>query len=333
MRPLRRISGFTLIELLVVITVIVVLLAMLAPALEKAIGHAERVQCAGNLHGLAMATTFYLNDFKRTYPDPQLWALYRPDYLDLAPTGSPLGTPGTSTSNPTGNVRERNTTDRHSWHTDHRGMTGIAPADDPAMRASYPGGQLWAYVMSEKNFMCRTFSGTFTRNHPHFTESSPHMIGGTLTPVAGGPSATHEGHSDIERNPGDAYTMHAGMSVTGDWGGMRLRRASASHWTSLRGDGPYPVRPSDTLLYTEETIWGVLPPGYWRRNDTMIYTHRSADPRDKIDTIADYHVPNGSDRSPLGGGVGNVAFLDAHVSSHLSIETTDLLWPGMLPPP
>src|SRR5207253_2093486 len=50
-------NGFTLIELLVVVTVIVALLAMLAPALDKAVYQAELAVCAANLRTIASAAT------------------------------------------------------------------------------------------------------------------------------------------------------------------------------------------------------------------------------------------------------------------------------------
>ena len=67
-----RSSAFTLIELLVVITIIVVLLSLLAPALDKAIYQAELVQCAGKLKAVASAVQIYAFENKRHYPDRRL---------------------------------------------------------------------------------------------------------------------------------------------------------------------------------------------------------------------------------------------------------------------
>jgi prepilin-type N-terminal cleavage/methylation domain-containing protein len=70
-----RAAAFTLIELLVVITIIVVLLAMLAPALDKAIESAQRTICASNLHSWGAAHSMYYMDNKRQLPTPaNLWA-------------------------------------------------------------------------------------------------------------------------------------------------------------------------------------------------------------------------------------------------------------------
>ena len=61
-------SAFTLIELLVVITIIVVLLALLTPALDKAIYRAELLRCCTQLRGIGTSVTMYAHDSKRYYP-------------------------------------------------------------------------------------------------------------------------------------------------------------------------------------------------------------------------------------------------------------------------
>jgi prepilin-type N-terminal cleavage/methylation domain-containing protein len=60
--------GFTLVELLVVITIIVVLLALLAPALDRAIYQADLVRCAANQRVVSTAATNYAFSSKRSYP-------------------------------------------------------------------------------------------------------------------------------------------------------------------------------------------------------------------------------------------------------------------------
>src|SRR5688500_7719159 len=60
--------GFTLVELLVVVAIIVVLLALLAPAMDKAIYHAELATCGANLHGVAGGALMYTMNNKRAYP-------------------------------------------------------------------------------------------------------------------------------------------------------------------------------------------------------------------------------------------------------------------------
>ena len=65
-----RKRGFTLVELLVVITIIVVLLTMLTPALDKATEMARRAVCAANLRNWGSAHGLYYIDNKRQLPEP-----------------------------------------------------------------------------------------------------------------------------------------------------------------------------------------------------------------------------------------------------------------------
>jgi prepilin-type N-terminal cleavage/methylation domain-containing protein len=60
--------AFTLIELLVVITIIVVLLALLTPALDKAIYQAELAVDGANQKTIATGVTVYSTSFNRRYP-------------------------------------------------------------------------------------------------------------------------------------------------------------------------------------------------------------------------------------------------------------------------
>ena len=65
-RPRPR--AFTLVELLVVITIIVVLLAMLAPVLDRAVQAALLARCLSNQHAIGNSIALYLGDSKRFYP-------------------------------------------------------------------------------------------------------------------------------------------------------------------------------------------------------------------------------------------------------------------------
>jgi Tfp pilus assembly protein PilE len=67
MRHVDHPIGFTIVELLVVITIIVVLLALLTPALDRAIYQAELAVCGAHLKGIADGSTLYALDNKRSY--------------------------------------------------------------------------------------------------------------------------------------------------------------------------------------------------------------------------------------------------------------------------
>src|ERR1043166_7253693 len=65
---MRHRIAFTLIELLVVITIIVILLAILTPAVDRAIYQAELAVCMTNLHGIHIGAQSYAMEHKRYYP-------------------------------------------------------------------------------------------------------------------------------------------------------------------------------------------------------------------------------------------------------------------------
>jgi len=68
----RSASAFTIVELLVVVTIIVVLLSLLVPAMSKAVYQAQLVKCATNYKYLAGGSTNYAIDHKKRYPHRDL---------------------------------------------------------------------------------------------------------------------------------------------------------------------------------------------------------------------------------------------------------------------
>ncbi len=60
--------AFTLIELLVVVAIIVILLAVLVPGLEKALRVAERAKCGANQRNIAQPCAIYAFENKRAFP-------------------------------------------------------------------------------------------------------------------------------------------------------------------------------------------------------------------------------------------------------------------------
>jgi len=61
--------AFTVVELLVVITIIVVLLALLAPAVDKAVYQAELAACAAKQRGITSGIGAYAMSYRRAYPN------------------------------------------------------------------------------------------------------------------------------------------------------------------------------------------------------------------------------------------------------------------------
>ena len=67
-RPIRHcLVGFTLIELLVVVAIIALLVAILLPALDRALEQTESAVCLSNLRMLGLAAQMYLQDNADTY--------------------------------------------------------------------------------------------------------------------------------------------------------------------------------------------------------------------------------------------------------------------------
>src|SRR5690349_21291603 len=64
---MARPNAFTLIELLVVVSIIVLLLALLAPALDRAIYQAELAVCGTHVKGIATGSTLYASSNRRAY--------------------------------------------------------------------------------------------------------------------------------------------------------------------------------------------------------------------------------------------------------------------------
>ena len=71
-------NAFTLLELLVVVAVILVLVALLLPALHRAKAHGQATACMNNLRQLGMASMAYSADAGR-FPSILEWLYDRPD--------------------------------------------------------------------------------------------------------------------------------------------------------------------------------------------------------------------------------------------------------------
>ncbi|OGV49057.1 MAG: hypothetical protein A2017_02800 [Lentisphaerae bacterium GWF2_44_16] len=63
MKKRNKKRSFTLIELMVVVSIIVILISVLMPALSKAKGAAQKIQCANRIKQLGTQTLMYSDDF------------------------------------------------------------------------------------------------------------------------------------------------------------------------------------------------------------------------------------------------------------------------------
>src|ERR1044071_1358058 len=62
-------AAFTLVELLVVVAIIVILLSLMAPALDRAIYQAQLAVCGARVRTIAEGAILYTQNNKRDYPD------------------------------------------------------------------------------------------------------------------------------------------------------------------------------------------------------------------------------------------------------------------------
>ncbi|HCD32087.1 MAG TPA: hypothetical protein DER01_06730 [Phycisphaerales bacterium] len=108
-RHFKQPAAFTLIELLVVISIISLLVAILLPALGKARAQARSIQCATNLHQLAISAAGYMSDHSDWVPPaydasmPWYQVLWKTNYVPI-PAGYDGLYPGQGSSEKTSSI-------------------------------------------------------------------------------------------------------------------------------------------------------------------------------------------------------------------------------------
>src|SRR5947207_3313483 len=83
----RRQNAFTLIDLLVVIAIIVILAALLLPALSRAKEKAHRTACINNMRNLGLALAMYTHDNNDLLPWCQWYNNYGPSWVYMPKGG------------------------------------------------------------------------------------------------------------------------------------------------------------------------------------------------------------------------------------------------------
>ena len=165
-----------------------------------------------------------------------------------------------------------------------------------------PDGPLWPYLQAKNLHCCPTFAGiakTRGANHPGHIPGIPikptfsYSMNGRLS--AGGCNNANGGFSDLTGVPGQMITL-----------------GQVKHTSRV-------------LFFTEENIWTIRssdkPPGLNLSNAALNDMFFGTVKNGNGDCIATFHKANDSKQNM---GVGNVVFIDGHVSEEKAYDEQDI---------
>jgi prepilin-type N-terminal cleavage/methylation domain-containing protein/prepilin-type processing-associated H-X9-DG protein len=135
-----RAAAFTLTELLVVISVILILAAILIPAMQSSASKARQMQCVSNLRQLSQGVRLYANDNSNRIPSCVTWMANIAPYVGQSASAPNLNTLGVFRC-PAGWVAgAQNASPANQatyWYNCHSLPFAETPADAPAGANSY----------------------------------------------------------------------------------------------------------------------------------------------------------------------------------------------------